>query len=60
MQPYKNLSGDSGVVAYEIGDHFIEIQFKRGAPYRYTDAGVGRENVERMKKLAGSGNSSRL
>ncbi len=47
-------------MAYEIGDHFIEIQFKRGAPYRYTDAGVGRENVERMKKLAGSGNSSRL
>ena len=28
MEPYGNLSGDSGVLAFKLGDDCIEIQFK--------------------------------
>jgi len=55
MRPYKNLSGDSGVVSYEIGDDFVDVKFTSGSPYRYTYEGVGRGNVERLKELAGEG-----
>ncbi len=27
MQLYRNLSGDSGVLAYEIGADYIKVQF---------------------------------
>jgi hypothetical protein len=52
MRPYANLSGDSGILAYEPGPTFIRVQFRSGAPYVYTYESVGRENVERMKELA--------
>jgi hypothetical protein len=55
MQPYMNLSGDSGVRAYEVGPNFIRVQFQNGDPYRYTYESAGRDNVERMKQLAASG-----
>jgi hypothetical protein len=55
MRPYGNLSGDSGVLAYELGPTFIRVQFRSGAPYVYTYESVGRENVERMKELAVAG-----
>ena len=56
MQPYLNLSGDSGVRAYELGPDFIDVQFQdREKPYRYRSERVGRENVEQMKKLAVAG-----
>jgi Holliday junction resolvase-like predicted endonuclease len=55
MRPYRNLSGHSGVVAYEIGVDFIEVKFRSGPPYRYTYEGVGREKVEWMKALAVAG-----
>ncbi len=52
---YKNLSGDSGVIAYEIGDDFIWICFKGGSGYRYSNSSVGSHNVEKMKGLAEQG-----
>ena len=55
MQTYKNLSGDSGVVAYEVGADFIAVKFRSGVPYRYTYKGVGRDNVDEMKELAQAG-----
>lgn len=55
MQRYKNLSGDSGVIAYEIGDDFIKVEFADGNSYLYTDASAGADNVETMKKLACEG-----
>ena len=36
MEPYKNLSGNSGVVAYETGPDFIKVQFSDGGVYVYT------------------------
>jgi len=55
MRPYANLSGDSGILAYEPGPTFIRIQFLSGDPYVYTYESIGQENVERMKVLAAAG-----
>jgi hypothetical protein len=55
MERYKNLSGDSGVVAYEIGPDFIKVRFSDGAVYVYDYASAGRHNIEQMKQLAGKG-----
>ncbi len=55
MEPYRNITGNSGVRAYEIGGDYITIEFSDGAVYRYTNASAGQENVERMKGLAEAG-----
>ena len=54
MQTYRNKSGESGVIAYEIGDDYIDVKFKSGV-YRYSYHSAGKTNVEKMKKLAKSG-----
>ena len=60
MEHYGNLSGDSGVYAYEIGSSYIVVQFNTGATYRYSYAKAGNYHVEQMKQLArrGSGLNS--
>ena len=55
MEIYRNVSGDSGVDQYEIGDNFIKVQFSTGAQYLYTYSSAGMSNIEHMKKLAKSG-----
>ncbi len=55
MTRYKNLSGDSGVTAYEIGSDFINVQFSNGAVYEYNHAVTGSRHVEQMKQLAEQG-----
>ncbi|MCR4427652.1 MAG: hypothetical protein NUW23_15980 [Firmicutes bacterium] len=55
MERYANLGGDSGVVAYEIGDDFVRVQFWDGSIYLYTYASAGVNNIERMKELARGG-----
>jgi len=56
MRPYLNLSGESGVRAYDLGPDFIVIEFHgRDKLYRYTSRRVGREKVEEMKRLAVAG-----
>jgi hypothetical protein len=55
MQRYRNLSGDSGVVAYEIGPDSIQVRFQDGWVYRYTHASAGASNIETMKSLAAAG-----
>ena len=55
MEPYRNLSGTSGVSAYEIGPDHITIEFTDGTMYLYTYASAGKDNVERMKGLAQAG-----
>ena len=52
MRPYRNLNGNSGVVAYEVGADFIRVTFNTAGVYRYTHANSGRRNVEEMKRLA--------
>jgi len=60
MERYKNLSGQSGVAAYEVSPDSIKVQFKDGHVYLYTYASAGSGNVEHMKSLAitGSGLNS--
>lgn len=55
MERYKNLSGDSGVVSYEIGIDFIWVVFSDRARYLYTYARTGARNVDHMKQLAADG-----
>jgi hypothetical protein len=55
MEHYKNLGGDSGVVAYENGSDFISVQFSDGSVYLYTYASAGAQNIEHMKQLATCG-----
>ena len=55
MEQYRNIAGNSGVTAYEIGPDYITIEFSDGSIYRYTYASAGIENVERMKGLAEAG-----
>lgn len=60
MERYKNLSGASGVQAYEIGDQSITVRFSTGDRYLYTDQSAGAENIAEMQRLAtlGSGLST--
>jgi len=55
MERYKNIGGDSGVVAYEIGDDFIKVQFNDGSLYLYNFQSAGSDNIEQMKQLAIAG-----
>lgn len=55
MQQYQNRSGNSGVVAFDTGPDFIQVQFVGGETYLYTYASTGADVVERMKTLAQQG-----
>lgn len=55
MKRYKNRSGDSGVVAYDIGDDHIDIKFRNGDVYRYDSETPGARHIENMKLLAEAG-----
>ena len=56
MKRYLNLSGDSGVVAYELRQDAIKVKF-RGSDrvYVYSHASAGATHVARMKRLAEKG-----
>jgi len=41
MTRYKNINGDSGVIAYEIGDEFILVPFHDRKTYSYSYAKAG-------------------
>jgi hypothetical protein len=60
MIRYSNLSGDSGVFAFEISASAIIVEFMDHSQYLYNYATTGSTNVERMKQLAidGSGLNS--
>ncbi len=55
MERYRNLGGDSGISAYEIGPDSITVQFKGGATYLYTNQSAGSANIDHMKQLARAG-----
>lgn len=52
LERYKNLGGDSPILAYGITDTSITIQYSDGGIYLYTYANPGKREVETMKKLA--------
>lgn len=60
MQLYKNLSGQSGVIAYEIGNDSIDVKFREiskdgSSTYKYSRSHTGLHHVEQMKRLATAG-----
>lgn len=55
MQPYSNLSGRSGVVAFETGDGYIDVEFTNRNIYRYTNESAGSGMIAHMHELAISG-----
>lgn len=56
FEPYRNLSGESGVTAYAIAPDAIHVRFVHDDhTYIYNYAEPGREDVERMKTLALAG-----
>lgn len=55
MDRYMNRGGDSGVVAYEIGDDSITVQFRDGAVYLYTSQSAGAAALAEMQRLARAG-----
>ena len=55
MTPYKNLSEESGVLAYEIFSEGIRVQFIGKDIYYYSYDAPGAEHVEKMKELAEKG-----
>ena len=60
MHRYKNISGESGVVAYDIGRRSTTVEFNSGDRYLYTDDSAGADNITEMQRLAtlGSGLST--
>ena len=55
MHTYINRRGNSGVVAYDMGPDYIDIEFHGGVLYRYTHQVPGKQHVETMKALAVEG-----
>jgi hypothetical protein len=55
MQRYKNRSGESGVVAYDIDAGQITVEFRNGERYLYTEDSAGAANIARMQALAQAG-----
>lgn len=56
MVLYKNLRGNSGVLAYEILEDRIILLFKGTArTYSYSYSKAGRFHVDNMKKMAKAG-----
>lgn len=54
-QVYRDVDGDSGVVAYLVSPTSITVRFDDGSEYLYTDASAGASNIETMKRLAAEG-----
>ena len=55
MHRYRNTSGESGVVAYDLDTDSITIQFTGGDRYLYTERSAGAENIAKMQELARAG-----
>lgn len=57
MEVYKNVSGSSSVVGYELSDDAIHVVFASGRHrnYLYSHRVPGRSVVDRMKQLAVQG-----
>jgi len=52
MTQYANQDKNSGILAYEIADDSIMVQFSSGVTYLYTYTSAGSRNIEQMKQLA--------
>lgn len=50
MTTYGNEN--SGIVAYDIGDDYIDVEFRNGGIYRYEEATIGRLALLNMQAAA--------
>ncbi|WP_410854534.1 hypothetical protein [Paraburkholderia sp. SIMBA_054] len=50
MKRYRDLSGQSGVVAYEISDDAITVKFRDGDVYLYDYATAGRRDGGKSRR----------
>ena len=55
MKKYKDITGNSGVTAYEIGEKSISVEFNHDSIYLYSYTSAGKTNIEKMKRLAVKG-----
>jgi hypothetical protein len=55
MQIYKDLGGNSSILAYEIRSNSIWIKFKDGSNYLFTYESAGMVKVRMMQFLASAG-----
>ena len=55
MPRYRDLTGESGVVAFETMEEAILVGFKDGKIYLYDYGRPGHQEVEDMKRLAARG-----
>lgn len=55
VQRYGNLSGESGVLAYEVSPGAIVVQFSNGWKYEYTERSAGAAAIADMHRLARAG-----
>ncbi|UUD63123.1 hypothetical protein D16iCDA_15655 [Pseudomonas seleniipraecipitans] len=57
MERYRNLGGDSAVIAYEIAAGSITVEFANGRHrfYLYKIASTGAAQIEEMQRLARAG-----
>lgn len=53
--PYKNLSGDSKVVKFEVQKDAMTVRFADHSVYRYTNQSAGPANISKMKTLGMAG-----
>ena len=56
MEKYRDIDGNSGISAYEVGDDFIIVRFKKGGMYLYNYFTTGSCHVNNMIRLARLGN----
>lgn len=52
---YKNVGGSSDVLRYELEKDAVNLVFKNGSAYRYTNQSCSPENIAKMKTLALAG-----
>lgn len=55
MQPYANLSRNSGISAYDTTPDAIVVRYRNGWHYAFTTASTGASNVAEMQRLAAAG-----
>ena len=56
MQEYGNQNGNSGIVGFEIGNDYIDVEFKNGGIYRYRETVIGKLAFLNMCAAACIGN----
>lgn len=52
MERYKNLGGDSSVIAFQIGLGEITVKFSDGWHYMYSTQSTSQANIQEMQRLA--------